>query len=175
MDLYDGIEYYDEGRVTSMTSNGSQRFSQEYGGYYLQDKFEQNHNFNEDEVSEQKRPSVVSVESQPEGIYDLAGDANGGFYDLSYENETFESNDLRTPRSWHFATKRYFWMESVTKYRREACVASALTLIIIGGVCGVGVFHSLHVADDPLNEKHTDIQIISPRNLSLENSNKRKE
>ena len=172
MDLYDGIEYYDEGRIHSITSNCSQRFSAEYGGYYLQDKFEQNHNLDEVEVDQQKRPSVVTVVSQPDGIYDLAGDSNTEFYDLSYERETFESDDLRTPRSWNFATKGYFWMESVTKYRKEACVASTLSLIIIGGVCGAGVFHSLHVADDSLNEKQTDIPIISPRNFGLENSNK---
>jgi len=174
MDLYDGIEYYDEGRVNSITSNCSQRFSAEYGGYYLQDKFEQNHNLDEAEVPKQKRPSVVSVVSQPEGIYDLAGDANNEFYDLSYENETFESDDLRTPHRWNFATKGYFWMESVTKYRKEACVASTLSLIIIGAICGVGVFHSLHVADDSLNETLTDIQTTSIRNLGLENSNKLK-
>ena len=174
MDLYDGIEYYDEGRVNSITSNCSQRSSAEYGGYYLQDKFEQNHNLDEAEVPQQKRPSVVSVVSQPEGIYDLAGDANNEFYDLSYENETFESDDLRTPGGWNFTTKGYFWMESVTKYRREACVASTLSLIIIGAICGVGVFHSLHVADDSLNETLTDIQTTSIRNLGLENSNKLK-
>ena len=174
MDLYDGIEYYDEGRIHSITSNCSQRFSAEYGGYYLQDKFEQKDDLDEVEVDQQKRPSVVSVVSQPEGIYDLAGDSSNEFYDLSYERETFESDDLRTPRSWNFATKGYFWMESVNKYRKEACVASTLSLIIIGGVCGVGVFQSLHVADDSLNEKQTDIPIISPRNLSLENGNKLK-
>ena len=172
MDLYDGIEYYDEGRIHSIKSNCSQRFSAEYGGYYLQDKFEQNHNLDEVEVDQQKRPSVVSVESQPEGIYDLAGDGKNEFYDISCERDTLESDDLRTPRSWNFTTKGYFWMESVTKYRRVACVASTLTMFIIGGVCGVGVFHSLHVADDSLNETLTYIQTPSFRNLRLENSNK---